>query len=231
MRVFSDDVRRPHVRKGERAVLSLSFLPVGVLARRQGPAGQPNRFCHMKCHQDMAFGVTRMSSAKDSRTAGRSGQLAGARGKRTAATKLAAASTGPKSKRAPAQAAVPPASYRGAQMVAAFLDAKGHVSVDRVAKRFGMSKIQLAETIGLTRTTVHRAARQEAHKTQARATEMLEIVGRIADWAGGDRQAMAWYRAEPLAAFGGRTAESLVKEGRAAAVRAYLDPVATGGFA
>ena len=119
----------------------------------------------------------------------------------------------------------------GGSLVTSFLDSKGRVSVDRVAKRFGMSKMQLAETIGLTRETVYRAARLEAPKTQARATEMLEIVGRIADWAGGEKQAFAWYRAEPIAAFGGRTAESLVKEGKASAVRDYLDHVATGGFA
>jgi hypothetical protein len=40
-------------------------------------------------------------------------------------------------------------------------------------------------------------------KTLEHATEMLEIVGRIVDWAGGEKQAMAWYRAEPIAAFGG----------------------------
>ena len=57
---------------------------------------------------------------------------------------------------------------------------------------------------------VTRATRVSAPKTQTRATEMLEIVGRIADWAGGELQAMAWYRAEPIAAFGGRTAESLL---------------------
>lgn len=119
---------------------------------------------------------------------------------------------------------------RGGHLVATFLDSKGHISVERVAKRFGMSKIQLAETIGLKPETVYRAARLEAPKTQTRATEMLEIVGRIADWAGGEKQAMAWYRAEPIAAFGGRTAESLVKEGKASAVRDYLDHVATGGF-
>ncbi len=124
-----------------------------------------------------------------------------------------------------------PRWIRGGKLVAAFFDTKGMVSIDRVAKRFGMSKLQLAETIGLRRETVYRAARLEAPKTQARATEMLEIVGRIADWAGGEKQAMAWYRAEPIAAFGGRTAESLVKEGKAAAVRDYLDHVATGGFA
>jgi len=127
--------------------------------------------------------------------------------------------------------AVTTSGYRGAQLVTVFLDAKGHLSMDRVAECFGMSKAQVAETIGLSRETLYRTERLQASKTQARATEMLEIVGRIADWAGGEKQAMAWYRAEPIAAFGGRTAESLVKEGKAAAVRDYLDHVAIGGFA
>ena len=43
-------------------------------------------------------------------------------------------------------------------------------------------------------------------------------------------QAVAWYRAEPIPAFGERTAEALVKDGKAAAVRDYLDRVALGGF-
>lgn len=116
-------------------------------------------------------------------------------------------------------------------LVTQFFDSSGLVVVDRVVERFGMSRQQLAETIGVSPETVYRASRASAPKTQARATEMLEIVGRIAGWAGGEKQAMAWYRAEPIAAFGGRTAEALVKEGKAAAVRDYLDHVATGGFA
>lgn len=122
-------------------------------------------------------------------------------------------------------------SMPGRPLIAQFFDPKGVVIVDRVAERFGMSKQQFAETLGLSPETVYRVTRVSAPKTQARATEMLEIVGRIADWAGGEKQAMAWYRAEPIAAFGGRTAESLVKEGKAAAVRDYLDHIATGGFA
>ena len=122
-------------------------------------------------------------------------------------------------------------AMRGGSLVAQFFNPKGVVMLDLVVKRFGMSKQQFAETIGVRPETVYRATRVSAPKTQTRATEMLEIVGRIADWAGGERQAMAWYRAEPIAAFGGRTAESLVKEGRAAAVRDYLDHIATGGFA
>ena len=42
---------------------------------------------------------------------------------------------------------------------------------------------------------------------------------------------MAWYCAQPIAAFGDRTAEALVKEGKAAVVREYLDFLAQGNFA
>jgi uncharacterized protein (DUF2384 family) len=131
----------------------------------------------------------------------------------------------------PADRPVKAVGLRGGGLVAVFVDDKGFVSADRVAKRFGMSKVQLAETIGVKPETVYRATRLMAPKTQTRTTEMLEILGRVVDWAGGEKQAMAWYRAEPIAAFGGRTAESLVKEGRSSAVRDYLDQVATGGFA
>jgi hypothetical protein len=44
-------------------------------------------------------------------------------------------------------------------------------------------------------------------------------------------QAMAWYGAEPIPAFGNRTAESVVKSGNVNAVRDYLDHLATGGYA
>mgnify|MGYP005829690525 CR=1 FL=1 len=104
-------------------------------------------------------------------------------------------------------------------------------SPERIADEFGMSKAQLAEMVGFARETFHRASRAKAPKTQRRVTEMLEIISRVTDWAGGKDQAMAWYRAYPIPSFGGRTAESLVKDGKAATVRDYLDRVALGGFA
>jgi uncharacterized protein (DUF2384 family) len=119
----------------------------------------------------------------------------------------------------------------GGKLVASFFDGDGVVAVDLVASRFGMSKSQLAETVGLRPETLQRVKRLVAPRTQTRVTEMLEIVGRITGWAGGYRQAMAWYRAEPIPALGDRTAESLVKDGKAGAVRDYLDHIATGGFA
>jgi hypothetical protein len=133
-------------------------------------------------------------------------------------------------RRAPSSEAVT-GGYGGGRLATAFRDAEGRVSVGLAAEHFGMSKLQFAEAIGLNRDTVYRAKRLLAPKAQVRAKEMLEIIGRIAAWAGGEKQALAWYRAEPIPAFGGRTAESLVKDGKATAVRDYLDHVATGGFA
>ncbi len=113
----------------------------------------------------------------------------------------------------------------------AAIDDAGMVSVDAVADLFGMSKQQLAETVGFDTQTLYRANRATAPRTQARLREMLEIIVRVSDWAGGQRRAMAWYRAQPIAAFGGRTAEALVKDGKAGALRDYLDHLAQGGFA
>ena len=61
--------------------------------------------------------------------------------------------------------------------------------------------------------------------------KMLEIINLAQGWAGGPAQAMAWYRAEPIPAFGGRTADAMVQSGNAAAVRDYVDHLATGGYA
>ncbi|MCO6387422.1 antitoxin Xre/MbcA/ParS toxin-binding domain-containing protein [Aliihoeflea sp. 40Bstr573] len=112
-----------------------------------------------------------------------------------------------------------------------YLDSSGKITIGHVADGFGMSKTQLAETAGLARETLYRAERSRGAKTQGRLREMLEIISRVMEWAGGKEQAMAWYRAQPLPAFGGRTAEALVKDGKAAAVRDYLDHMALGGFA
>jgi len=116
-------------------------------------------------------------------------------------------------------------------LVWSYMDRGGKIAITQVADGFGMSKSQLAETAGLARESLYRTERSHGARTQGRLREMLEIIGRVTEWAGGKEQAMAWYRAQPLRAFGGRTAEALVKEGKAVAVRDYLDHMAVGGFA
>jgi hypothetical protein len=114
---------------------------------------------------------------------------------------------------------------------AKMLDDDSRVALDRLTAAFGMSKSQIAETAGLAREVLYKEARLGAPKTQARLREMLEILSRVRDWAGGEAQAMAWYRAQPIPALGGRTAEALVKTGEATTVRDYLDHIALGGYA
>ena len=74
---------------------------------------------------------------------------------------------------------------RGPSRIAGYFDAEGLIVIDRVADRFGVSKAQLADTMGVSPETFHRAARAKAPKTQGRAAEMIEIVARVSDWAGG----------------------------------------------
>jgi hypothetical protein len=115
--------------------------------------------------------------------------------------------------------------------IAEFIDLSGNLLVDRLARSFYMSKRQLAETAGIKPDALYKARRARAPKTQNRVREMLEVLSMISEWAGGEGQAMAWYRGQPLPAFGGRTAEALVKSGQAAALRDYLDHIALGGHA
>lgn len=119
----------------------------------------------------------------------------------------------------------------GSPFVAGFMDKSGVVDVERVANAFRMTKGQLAETAGLGVATISKSDRRSAPRTQTRVTEMLEIISRVRDWAGGEAQAMAWYRSQPIPALDGRTPEALVKSGKAGAVRDYLDHLALGGFA
>jgi uncharacterized protein (DUF2384 family) len=133
-----------------------------------------------------------------------------------------------KAARALNMAMLPPS---GPGFVAYFMDIAGIVDIDRVADFFRMTKGQLAETIGLGAATIGKIERKTAPRTQSRVREMLEIVARVRDWAGGETQAMAWYRSQPIPALDGRTPEALVKAGQASAVRAYLDHLALGGFA
>ena len=83
-----------------------------------------------------------------------------------------------------------PSGYRtaAAGFVKHFIDKGGIVDVGRVADAFRMTKGQLAETAGLGAATVSKVDRRTSPRTQSRVTEMLEIISRVRDWAGGRRR-------------------------------------------
>jgi len=111
------------------------------------------------------------------------------------------------------------------------INADGLVAPDGLSGELRITKSELAVAAGLSRDAVSKTARLKARPTQTRLRDVAEIINRVLPWAGSAPQAFAWYRSQPLPSFGDRTAEELVKEGQAEAVKAYLSRIAVGGYA
>jgi hypothetical protein len=107
----------------------------------------------------------------------------------------------------------------------------GAIQPARLSSRLRVSKLELAAAAGLSRDAVSKSARLASPATQARLRDLVEIINRVRPWAGSVQQAFAWYRSQPLPSFGDQTAEDLVKQGRAEAVKTYLSRLAVGGYA
>lgn len=106
-----------------------------------------------------------------------------------------------------------------------------HISPAVLAERLRISRIELASALGLSRDAVSKSGRAAAPKTQSRMRDMIEIINRILPWSGSELAAFAWYRSQSLPSFGDKTAEELVGEGKAEAVKSYLSRIAEGGYA
>jgi hypothetical protein len=107
----------------------------------------------------------------------------------------------------------------------------GAIESRAIASHLHVNKVQLADILGVGVESLRRRNREQAAKVQTRMRDMVEIINRVQPWAGSVNQAFAWYRSQPLPSFGGQTAEELVKEGKAEAVKAYLARINEGGYA
>jgi hypothetical protein len=125
----------------------------------------------------------------------------------------------------------PSARLEVGDLFAAVADANGLIEPARLALALGTTSRELVRSAGLSDDVARRVSRASAPKAQQRLREMVEIIDRVSAWAGGRHFAVAWYRSQPISAFGEQTAEALVRGGHAHAVREYLDGIAVGGFA
>ena len=94
-----------------------------------------------------------------------------------------------------------------------------------------ISRLQLAISVGLSEDAVIEPNLLRTQKTQTRLRDVIEILSRVQGWAGSTEAAFAWYRSARLPSFGDMTAEDLVKQGRAEAVKRHISRIAAGGFA
>jgi hypothetical protein len=111
------------------------------------------------------------------------------------------------------------------------LSGEGLVEPDRLSSALRVTKGELAAAAGLSRDAVSKTRRLQAPATQARLREVAEIINRILPWCGSVPQAFAWYRSQPIPAFGDQTAEDLVRAGRSEHLKSYLAGIAAGGYA
>jgi hypothetical protein len=103
-----------------------------------------------------------------------------------------------------------------------------YLSPSKVGDFFGLRVQELAERARVHRNTP--TARPHTAQLQKYLQEMLRVLAVATEITGDSERAAFLLRNEPLRAFGYKTADTLVQEGRSDAVIAYLESLA-GGFA
>ncbi len=101
-----------------------------------------------------------------------------------------------------------------------------YLSPAKVGEFFGFRVHELAERAHVHRNTP--TARPQAPQLQKYLQEMLRVLVVATEVTGDPERAAFLLRNEPLRAFGYRTADTLIQEGRADAVIAYLESLAGG---
>ncbi len=106
----------------------------------------------------------------------------------------------------------------------------GIISPQRMSEALHIGMGSLAQLAGINRTTLARAP--DSDKVQGGLGLIARIIGMAAALTGDNPgKAILWFRHQPIEAFGFRTAEQLVEEGRAEAVIKHLETLADGVYA
>ena len=101
-----------------------------------------------------------------------------------------------------------------------------YLSPSKVGDFFGFRVQELAERAHVHRNTP--TARPQAPQLQKYLQDMVRVLAVAAEMTGDVHRAVFLLRNEPLRAFGYKTADTPIQEGRADAVIAYLESFAGG---
>lgn len=100
------------------------------------------------------------------------------------------------------------------------------LSPSRVGEFFGFQTQEIAARANVHRNTP--TARPHSPQLQSYLQEMVRVLAAATELTGDPQRAAFLVRNEPLRAFGYKTADTLVQEGRTDAVIAYLESLAGG---
>ena len=104
----------------------------------------------------------------------------------------------------------------------------GQFAPGKIAHTLRTTIDELAVTLGVEKGDLQRKHRTSSDFTQDRLSQFVEVLNKIESRFGSKLMAYAWYRSEPLAGFGGRTAMHLVCEDRSDEVLRYVDAIDAG---
>jgi hypothetical protein len=100
-----------------------------------------------------------------------------------------------------------------------------YISPKRFSKALGVQVASLASLTGVHRNTLRNPA---SDRLQSRMREMIKAITAAAALIGDISKAIYWYRNEPIAEYGHKTAAELVADGHVEAVVAYLRDLENG---
>lgn len=100
-----------------------------------------------------------------------------------------------------------------------------YISPSRLSKALGVKIANLVELTGVHRNTLRNPS---SERLQGRMREMVKVISAAAELTGDLQKAIYWYRNEPIADYGHRTAAELVADGEMEAVLAYIRDLENG---
>ena len=106
---------------------------------------------------------------------------------------------------------------------------RDYLSPQRVSRRLRLPMAELAKLVHVHRNTL--ARRPSSASVQRSLEPIVRILAAAEELTGDPDRAIVWFRHQPIAGHGGRTALELVEAGHADAVVAHLEDLRDGAYA
>ena len=84
---------------------------------------------------------------------------------------------------------------------------------------------------GVYLNTLKNSYRSRDYKSQSRLCAVINIISKLTLWTNSDQLSYSWYRNVHVPAFGGLTAEHIVRQGNIEILERYIEHLTADGYA